>query len=65
MNAFDVFVRLPNGKPQWLESLEDIATAEQHAIRFSNLFKAEAFIFSEKEGMVIKRVDARRHGRAA
>ncbi len=57
MKLFDVFVRRPDGRPVWIEAVGDLATATRRAIRFSECFEGESFIFSEKEGVIVKRID--------
>jgi hypothetical protein len=56
MKAFDLFGRLPNGRPFWIEAVSDIGAAEKHASLLSETFEGEYFIYSEKEGRIIERV---------
>jgi hypothetical protein len=57
MRAFDVFGRLPDGKPLWIEAVGDLDTAEKHATQLSRIFASEYFIYSEQHGRVIERIN--------
>ena len=57
MEFFDVFVRCPDGKLRWLECVEGLAVAQQHAIRFSERFLGESLIYSERDGIIVRRID--------
>jgi hypothetical protein len=57
MGFFDVFVRCPDGKLWWIECVESLAVAQRHAIRFSERFLGESLIYSERDGMMVRRVD--------
>jgi hypothetical protein len=56
MEFFDVFVRCPEGKLRWIECVEDLAVAEQHAIRFSERFLGQSLIYSERDGLIVRRI---------
>lgn len=51
---FDVFVRLPDGKPLLVASVEDLKLAEQHAKRWMEKFKGECIVYSEQHGRVFR-----------
>jgi hypothetical protein len=57
MEFFDVFVRCPDGKLRWIECVEGLAIAQQDAIRFSERFSGESLIYSERDGLIVKRID--------
>ncbi len=57
MKVFDVFGTLPDGKPLLIESVLDLTTAEQHAMRFSQLFMCACFVYSEEDARIVKRVE--------
>jgi hypothetical protein len=66
MEAFDLFRRLPNGKPLWIEAVRDLDTAQKHANQLSRIFAGEYFIYSERHGRVIERIHTSlKTGRAA
>lgn len=58
MKAFDLFGRLPDGKPLWIGAVSDIDEAEEHANRLSGISAGEYFIYSERDGRVIERIPA-------
>jgi hypothetical protein len=58
MEWFDLFGRLPDGKPLWIEAARDINTAEKHAKQLSRISSGEYFIYSEKHGRVVERIHA-------
>lgn len=60
MKVFDIFGRLPDGKPLWIESVEDLGIAEQQATRFSEIFRGECFVYSERDGLIVKRIERAR-----
>ena len=53
---FDIFSRLPDGSPLWLESVEGLAQAQQRLDGLARLHPGEYFIYSEKAGGVVRRV---------
>jgi hypothetical protein len=57
MQFFDVFVRCPDGKLRWIECVEGLAVAQQRAIRFSERFLGESLIYSERDGIIVRRID--------
>lgn len=57
MGVFDVFGRLPDGKPLWIEAVGDLDTAEKHATQLSRLFANEYFIYSEQHGRVVEHIN--------
>jgi hypothetical protein len=54
MEAFDLFGRLPDGKPLWIEAVSELDAAEKDADRLSRIFAVEYFIYSEKAGRVVQ-----------
>jgi hypothetical protein len=58
MEAFDIFGRLPDGKPLWIEAVGDLDTAEKHANQLSRIFAEEYFIYSEQHGRIVQHVNA-------
>jgi hypothetical protein len=57
MEFFDVFVRCPDGRLRWIECVEGLAVAQQDAIRFSERFLGESLIYSERDGLIVGRID--------
>jgi hypothetical protein len=53
MEFFDIFVRF-DGKLRWIECVEGLAVARQHAICFSERFLGESLIYSERDGIIYK-----------
>jgi hypothetical protein len=53
---FDIFSRLPDGRPMWLESVEGLAQAQQRLDGLARLHPGEYFIYSEEGGGVVRRV---------
>jgi hypothetical protein len=51
---FDIFMRLPDGKPLWIESVEGLQPARQKLSHLASAARAEYFIYSEKTGGVIE-----------
>src|SRR5215472_14989223 len=56
MEFFDIFVRF-DGKLRWVECVEGLAVARQHAICFSERFLGESLIYSERDGTIIRRIN--------
>jgi hypothetical protein len=54
--VFDIFSRLPDGSPLWLESVEGFEQAQRRLSGFARTQPGEYFIYSEKSGGVICRV---------
>jgi hypothetical protein len=57
VKLFDLFARLPDGKPLWIESVENLALAEHHAARLLDMFRGECLVYSERDGLIVKRID--------
>jgi len=54
---FDLFSRLPDGSPLWLESIEGLEKAEKRMDALSRSHPRDGyFIYSEKCGGVIRRI---------
>jgi hypothetical protein len=65
-NVFHVFTRSAGGKLIWIEDTKHLAIADLHAKRLAEKFEAESFIYSEKDGRIVKRIKhAITTGRAA
>ena len=58
---FDIFSRLPDGSPLWLESIEGLAKAQERLERLAKLNPGEYFIYSEEAGGVVRRVPEAGH----
>ena len=54
--VFDIFSRLPDGSPLWLESVEGFEQAQRRLSGLARTQPGEYFIYSEKSGGVICRV---------
>lgn len=53
---YDLFSRLPDGSPLWLESIEGLEKAERRMDAFARSHPGdEYFIYSEKCGGVVRR----------
>jgi hypothetical protein len=57
MEFFDLFGKLPDGKPFWIEAVSDINAARTHAHHLSRIFAQEYFIYSEKNGRIVERIN--------
>jgi hypothetical protein len=54
---YDLFSRLPNGSPLWLESIEGLEQAEKRMEVLARLRPGdEYFMYSENGGGVIRRI---------
>jgi len=53
---FDIFSRLPDGSPLWLESVKGLDQARQRLHGLARVHPGEYFIYSEQRGGVICRV---------
>ncbi|HWF39137.1 MAG TPA: hypothetical protein VG322_11495 [Candidatus Acidoferrales bacterium] len=53
---FDIFSRLPDGSPLWVESIEGLKKARERLDRLAQLNPGEYFIYSEGIGGVVSRV---------
>jgi hypothetical protein len=62
---FDIFKRLPDGKPLWIEAVEGLAEARAQLHRLANATPGEYFIYSERKGGVIERHSSMRQGECA
>ena len=49
---FDIFLRLPNGKPLWVETVDGVEKAKVHIQQFIKQRPGEYFIFSSKTGHI-------------
>jgi hypothetical protein len=50
---FDIFSRLPDGSPLWLESVEGLEQARSRLNGLARLRPGQYFIYSEKTGGVV------------
>ena len=62
MEFFDIFVRF-DGKLRWIQCVEGFAVAQQHAICFSERFAGESLIYSERDGIIVRRINRAPTGR--
>ena len=44
--TLDIFKRLPDGQPEWVEAVEGLEQAKTRLIRLSSNFPADYFIYS-------------------
>jgi hypothetical protein len=56
---FDIFSRLPDGSPLWLESVEGFEQAQRRLNGLMRVHPGEYFVYSEEKGGVICRVPER------
>jgi hypothetical protein len=50
---FDIFRRLPDGKPLWIESIQGLHAAKDRLAYLVSATPGEYFIYSEKSGGVV------------
>jgi hypothetical protein len=50
--VFDIFVRLPDGHPMWIEAVETFEQARKCLNRAARNAIGDCFIYSEKNGIV-------------
>jgi hypothetical protein len=50
--AFDIFVRLPDGHPMWVEAVETFEQARKRLNQVALNAVGDCFIYSEKNGIV-------------
>jgi hypothetical protein len=55
---FDIFRRLPDGKPLWIESVQGLHAAKDRLSHLLSATPGEYFIYSEKSGGVIVDFDS-------
>ena len=53
---FDIFSRLPDGSPLWLESVEGLEEARERLDGLARVRPGKYFLYSEKTGGVVGRV---------
>ena len=58
---FDIFSRLPDGSPVWVESIEGLEKAQKRLDRLAELNPGEYFIYSEEIGGVVRRLPEAEH----
>lgn len=62
---FDIFSRLPDGSPLWVESIAGFEQARSRLSGLERVHPGEYFIYSEQRGGVICRVTENAASRAA
>jgi hypothetical protein len=50
--AFDIFVRLPDGHPLWIEAVQNLEQARKSLKKVARNAMGDCFIYSEKSGIV-------------
>jgi hypothetical protein len=50
--AFDIFVRLPDGHPLWIEAAQNLEQARQCLKKVARNAMGDCFIYSEKSGIL-------------
>jgi hypothetical protein len=50
--AFDIFIRLPDGHPVWMEAVENLEQARTRLKQVARNALGDCFIYSEKNGIV-------------
>jgi hypothetical protein len=51
---FDIFLRLPDGKPLWVEAVEGYEKAKVHIQKLTQASPGEYFIFNSKTGQILQ-----------
>jgi hypothetical protein len=65
-STFDIFKRLPDGKPLWIEAVEGLDETRQCLTRLAETSPGDYFIYCEKTGGVVERLSSsEKHHRAA
>jgi hypothetical protein len=64
--AFDIFIRLPDGHPVWMEAIENFEQARKRLRQVARNAVGDCFIYSEKKGIVevLIRSDFHEHDRS-
>jgi hypothetical protein len=50
---FDIFLRLPDGKPLWVEAVDEFEKAKLHIKKLTEISPGEYFIFNSKTGQIL------------
>ena len=50
--TFDIFARLPDGKPIWMESVEGLEKTNQRVHELTLIAPNDYFVYSEQSGSV-------------
>jgi hypothetical protein len=50
--AFDIFVRLPDGHPLWIEAVQNLEQARKSLQKVAGNAMGDCFIYSEKSGII-------------
>lgn len=51
---FDIFMKLPDGKPLWLEAVEGYEKAKRQMEKLTRITPGEYFLFDSRTGQVIR-----------
>ena len=51
---FDIFLRLPDGKPLWVEAVEGFEKAKMHIQKLAQVSPGEYFIFNSRTGQILE-----------
>jgi hypothetical protein len=52
---FGIIRMQPDGIPQWIEAVKDLAEAKAYLLRLAAREPGEFFIYSEKSGVIVER----------
>lgn len=63
--VFDIFKKLPDGKPLWITAVKGFEEARQHLHNLAAKTPGEYFIYSEMSGDVIARIRTSSQDRSA
>jgi len=50
---FDIFLRLPDGKPLWVEAVEGYERAKVHIEKLAETSPGDYFIFNSRTGQIV------------
>lgn len=50
----DIFLRLPDGKPLWVEAVDGYEKAKLHIQKMAEVSPGEYFIFNSKTGQILE-----------
>jgi hypothetical protein len=50
--TFDIFARLPDGKPIWMESVEGLAKTNKRVHELTLIAPNDYFVYSEQSGSI-------------
>jgi hypothetical protein len=52
--AFDIFTRLPDGKPLWIKTLDNLEEADKYLTRLAQTSPGRYFVYCEKSGIIVE-----------